>query len=145
MVSNYIGVEFFQKRIVDLCLRSGLTDFPSKHRDQLIILKSIANLFVDDKVYTEVQVNQIIKSWLSEVGIFSNWDFMMLRRRLIDEKFLTRNSDGSGYWLSRLDPSGVIFDPCIRGTDICEILAVGQKVIIDKKAHYLINEGFGKV
>lgn len=137
MVANYIGVEFFQKRIVDLCLRSGLTDFPSKHQDQLIILKSITNLFVDDKVYTEVQVNQIIKSWLSKVSIFSSWDFMMLRRGLIDEKFLTRNSDGSGYWLSLSDPSGVTFDPCIRETNICDILAEGQKVIIDRKAHYL--------
>lgn len=143
MVANYIGVELFQKRIVDLCLRSGLKDFPSKHQDQLIILKSIANLFVENKVYPEIQVNQIIKLWLSEVSYFSGWDFMMLRRRLIDEKFLTRNPDGSGYWLCPIDPSGIVFDPGIRATDIREILSVGQKIIVDRKAHYLkeIHQG----
>ena len=54
-----------------------------------MILKSIAISFDPNKVYTEMAVNDEIKSWLEKVNYFPSWDYMMLRRRLIDEGFLT--------------------------------------------------------
>jgi hypothetical protein len=139
MELNYINCENFKKRMVDLCLRSGLSDFPSKRRDQLVLLKSIAISFDPQKVYTEVAINDNIKLWLAKVDCFPNWDYLMLRRRLIDNKFLTRNPDGSGYWLCSSDPAEMTFDPTIAKLDICEVIDEGQKFIAQKKAEYLQN------
>jgi len=139
MEPNYITGKYFKKRLVDLCLRSGLTEFPSKHWDQLILLKSIANMFVSNKIYTEAEVNQSIKQWLADMSNFSSLDFdyMMLRRNLVDERLLTRNPDGSGYWLNPLGPAKVVFDPTITEIEVNEVLTEGQKLIVQKKADYL--------
>jgi hypothetical protein len=139
MEPNYITGKYFKKRLVDLCLRSGLTEFPSKHWDQLILLKSIANMFVSNKIYTEAEVNQSIKQWLADMSNFSSLDFdyMMLRRNLVDERLLARNPDGSGYWLNPLGPAKVVFDPTITEIEVNEVLTEGQKLIVQKKADYL--------
>ena len=137
MESNYINCEDFKKRMVDLCLRSGLSDFPTKRRDQLVILKSIAILFDPNKVYAEVAVNNEIKLWLENANYFPSWDYMMLRRRLVDDGFLTRNPDGSGYWICLSGPAELTFDPAITELDIRNVIDDGQQLIAQKKAEYL--------
>lgn len=139
MKSNDISSEYFKKRLGDLCLRSGLTDFPNKYQDQLILLKSIANMFTQDKDYTEKEVNEIIKNWQTGANIFINCDFMMLRRRLVDVKLLDRNPDGSCYWLNPSGPEGVAFDPAINQVKVNDVLSEGRRFIAQKKAQYLVE------
>jgi hypothetical protein len=141
METILITCETFKKRIADLCLKSGLTGFPTKRRDQMILLKSIAISFNENKTYTEAEVNQIIKGWLTRMSGFFDWDHFMLRRVLVDEGFLTRNQDGSCY---RLSPSGslasgVTFDPEINGLDVLEVISEAQQLIAQRKAEYLQN------
>ena len=135
MNSKYISYEYFKKRMVDLCLRSGITDFPEKRQDKQILLKSIVNGFDPDKVYSEVQVNEFIKSWLT-LSPFSDWDFMMLRRILVDEGFLSRNKDGSGYWLSNEAPVGIEFDSAIAQFKMDQFLSEQRQLIAQRKAAY---------
>jgi hypothetical protein len=137
MEKNYINCENFKKRIIELCLKSGLSDFPVKRRDQLVLLKSIAILFNPNHQYTEMEVNQRITSWLKDMERFFQWDFMMLRRRLVDEKFLTRKPDGSGYCLCPPGPAEVVFDPAIDGLDICQVIREGEESIARRKQEYL--------
>lgn len=139
MESNYISCDNFKKRLVDLFLRSGLANFPSKNRDQLVLLKSIAISFDLNKVYTEMEVNGKIILWLENISCFPDWDYLMLRRRLVDEKFLKRKLDGSGYWLCPSGPADVVFDPAIAELDVYEVIDEGQKIIAQKKADYLQN------
>jgi hypothetical protein len=139
MDSNYISCDNFKKKLVDLCLRSGLNDFPTKRRDQLVLLKSIAISFDPNRVYTEVAVNNEIKLWLEKINYFPSCDYMMLRRRLVDDGLLTRNPDGSGYWISPTGPVDLAFDPAITGLDVRDILDEGQKLIAQKKAAYLLK------
>lgn len=121
--------------MADLCLRSGITDFPEKRQDKQIILKSIANGFDPEKVYSEVQVNEFIKSWLI-MSSFSGWDFMLLRRNLVDEGFLSRNKDGSGYWLSNKEPAGIEFDSAIAQFKMDQFLFEEKQLIAQRKAAY---------
>jgi len=137
MERNYINCENFKKRMIELCLKSGLSDFPVKRRDQRILLKSIAILFNPKHQYTEAEVNQRIIGWLKDMERFFQWDFMMLRRRLVDEKFLTRKTDGSGYRLCPPDPAEIIFDPAIDELDICQVIREGEESIARKKEEYL--------
>jgi hypothetical protein len=137
MEQKEITCEEYKKRIVDLCLRSGLKEFPSKRRDQLIILKTIANYFDNIKEYTETEINDIIKEWLAWIRFFPGWDFVMLRRQLIDDGFLTRNPDGSRYWIRPEGPAEVAFDPAVADLDIVSVIDEGKQAIAGRKAAFM--------
>jgi hypothetical protein len=141
METSLITVEAFKKRLVDLCLRSGLTDFPVKRRDQLVLLKSIAIGFDATQSYSETEINAGIKDWLARMSRFPGWDHLTLRRRLVDEGLLSRTQDGSCYRMDPIGPAGVVFDPAIDGLDVFGALEEGQGLIARKKAEYLRQSG----
>jgi biotin operon repressor len=70
-----------------------LTHLPSKQKKLMIILCWLASLFEKDRLYSELEVNEILKE-VYEV------DFVSLRRDLIDFGFLRRERGGSKYWLA---------------------------------------------
>ncbi len=84
-----------ENRILDLYFpdgRSGkLKAFPRKEKVRLIILKELAQRFDRNIIYSEKQVNQILKPAFD--------DYVILRRYLIDYGFMDRNPDGSQYRL----------------------------------------------
>lgn len=53
----------------------------------------ITTLFDENKKYSEVEVNEILRPVYD--------DFVLLRRYLIDYKFLTREKDGSCYYVNK--------------------------------------------
>ncbi len=139
METSLITCETYQRRLRDLCLRSGLEEFPTKRRDQLILLKSIANGFAAGQVYSEQAVNEIIKSWRNGADCFRVWDHVTLRRRLVDESFLDRASDGSSYRVNSDGPRELAFEPGIEQVVLTAVLAEGQREIEQRKAAYLQN------
>jgi hypothetical protein len=140
MEAFLITAKFFKKRIVDLFLRSGLREFPTKRRDQLIILKSIILGWDEGRKYSEAEVNSHIRQWLTGVGLFPGWDHLMLRRSLVDEGFLTRTADGSCYQLDPNGPPEVVFQSEIATLDLLNIIATGKEEITRKKSAYLQKE-----
>lgn len=56
------------------------------------ILKYLSTKFEFDRIYKEKEVNAIINQWHS----FN--DYFLLRRGMIECKFLYRTRDGSKYW-----------------------------------------------
>jgi len=68
-----------------------VTVFPSKERKKYILLSFFISLFKIDEVYTEKQVNEIIKKVYP--------DFATIRRYLIDYHMLNRTNDGKKYWI----------------------------------------------
>lgn len=69
--------------------------FPSKEKRKYILLAMICHLFEKDKVYREKEISELLRP------VFD--DFVVLRRYLVDYKFLNREKDGSAYWLA-IDP-----------------------------------------
>lgn len=68
-----------------------LVRLPSKRGKTQVILRWLATLFESQRMYTEKEVNEIIKSVYAE-------DFVSLRRDLIDMGYLRREMGGGKYW-----------------------------------------------
>ena len=68
-----------------------LKQFPSKYSKQKIAIEYLAGKFESGRSYTEKEVNEII----NQNHTFSDWT--MLRRFLVDYKFLARTTDGKEY------------------------------------------------
>ena len=69
-----------------------LSTFPTREKRRLILLRQIATRFEPDRIYSEKEVNKILGAVYD--------DHVLLRRLLIDYKFLTRRPDGSEYRLT---------------------------------------------
>lgn len=79
----------YRKKVIDAFFEYGkLKSIPSQRKKERIVLEVIAESFEYDKTYTEREVNIIIADF--------NDDFCTIRRDMIAEKLLARNSDG--YW-----------------------------------------------
>jgi len=66
-----------------------ILNFPKKQKKKLIILNKIVNDFKKGKSYSEKEVNEILKERF--------FDFVTLRRYMIEYGFLRRNKDGTDY------------------------------------------------
>lgn len=75
-----------------------LKNFSMKEKYKLIIVKEISRRFEAGRIYTEKQVNQVLRE------IFE--DYAVLRRYLVEYGFLTRLPDGSQYWLTESSGAG---------------------------------------
>ncbi|MBW7457238.1 DUF2087 domain-containing protein [Paenibacillus sepulcri] len=74
-------------------LNGPLTGMPRKEKQRAALLRHISTIFQKDGTYSEAEVNDILRRFLSK-------DYATLRRQLIDYRFLSRESDGSAYWLT---------------------------------------------
>lgn len=63
---------------------------PAKQKAKLTVLRMIATQFDENKEYTEMEVNEILKA------IYD--DFVTIRRYMIEYGFLKRTNDGIRYW-----------------------------------------------
>jgi hypothetical protein len=112
----------FEERLVSLCLQSGVRGLPRKKRDRHIIFKSVTLTFDKTKEYTESSVNQMLQTWLSEVGRSLDLDHVRLRRHLVDAEFLGRSKDGSRYWVAVFSRNQVPFDSEVESIDVYSLV-----------------------
>jgi len=112
-----ITSEFFSKRLVALCLRSGLGGFPKDALDQRILQKSAALVIGSTGEYSQAEVDAKLRLWLSEVCPIQKMDHVTVRRWLVDSGFLTRQPDGSHYQVPA-DPAPGLFDPEVDQIDV---------------------------
>nr|WP_238402880.1 DUF2087 domain-containing protein [Paenibacillus mesophilus] len=69
----------------------GLSEFPRKEKRKRVILDHMMNRFEPERLYSEKEVNEIIKQ------VFE--DYVTIRRYLIEFGYLSRRDDGSEYWV----------------------------------------------
>ena len=69
-----------------------IKQLPSKREPRCKVLEYLAVKFSSDIDYTEKEVNAIIDHWHT----FS--DYFLLRREMVENKFLYRETDCSRYW-----------------------------------------------
>lgn len=70
-----------------------LTRIPLKKKKMMVVLRWLSTLFQPDTMYTEKEVNTIIRAIYAE-------DHVALRRGLIDMGYLRRERGGGQYWLA---------------------------------------------
>ncbi|RAP75138.1 DUF2087 domain-containing protein [Paenibacillus montanisoli] len=74
-------------------LSGPLTGLPRKEKRKAALLRHIAGSFKKGRKYKEPEVNDVLKRFMAD-------EYVTLRRYLVDYGFLSRESDGSSYWLS---------------------------------------------
>ncbi|WP_432409185.1 DUF2087 domain-containing protein [Wukongibacter sp. M2B1] len=74
-----------------------ISQVPVPTRTKIPILNYLASKFEEDRIYNEKEVNEIINRW------HTFGDYFILRRLLIDYKFLKRTRNGEKYWVAKED------------------------------------------
>lgn len=128
----------FTERLVDLCVKSGLRGAPRKTRDRHILLKGVSLTLNLKSEYTEEEVNEKLRSWLTDVGgTLRRFGHVRLRRLLIDEEYLGRSKDGSRYWVALGSRNHPIFEPDVKDVDVLEEIRLGRKEAEHRKRMFL--------
>lgn len=89
--------ELFEKINISVFLdnKGKIKQIPVPNKKKIAVLTHLAEKFDKDIVYNEKQINSIINDWHT----FN--DYFLLRRLLVDYKFLDRTRDGSKYWINK--------------------------------------------
>lgn len=131
-----ITVDDFKKRLIDLCLRSGLAGFPKRQRDQHILFKSVTLIMKNYLNLTEKEVNDKLEYWLKNICEIKYFDYITLRRWLVDTGYLNRTKDGASYQVSKSEAQEYLFDDKIDQINIIEVLEKGREEIARRKRQY---------
>jgi hypothetical protein len=132
-----INKAYFTKRLGDLCLKSGLPEFPKNDRDQQILLKSAMLMVGQSGSFSEKEVNAILQNWISSVCQIKTLDYVTLRRYLVDAGYLTRSKDGSSYEVVQPGPGADLFETDIDQLDPVEVIAAAREEIARRKREYM--------
>jgi hypothetical protein len=83
---------------------------PRRRADRWILLAAAARALPTGEL-AERALNQHLKAWLSDAGPRVVLDHVSLRRALVDEGFVERDSAGARYRVSRAHERRVVFEP----------------------------------
>jgi hypothetical protein len=128
---------YFSKRLAELCLKSGLSDFPKDEIDQHILLKSAVLMIGPAENLTEKEINARLEAWIDEVSHIKYIDRAALRRRLVDTGYLRRSTDGSLYQVPQPGPRPGLFEADIDQLDIPQVIADAREETARRKREYL--------
>ncbi len=110
-----------------------LKTFDMKQKSKLVVLRQIIKHFKHSQIYTEKQVNEILKT------IYP--DFATIRRYLIEYGFMNRKSDCSQYWLNE-EPSASTDKASISSANVMEDKEMNhRKELIQKYKEIKIEAG----
>ena len=129
--------EQFTKRLVNLCLRSGLGGMPKDEIDQHILLKSAILLAGGTGTFTEKEISEKLEVWLNLVCVIKNFDRVTLRRWLIDTGYLTRNNNGTGYQVANPAPRPELFDAAVDQVDPLEVIRAAREEMERRKLAFI--------
>ena len=89
-----INIEAKKKIITPFLDDDGkITRVPAPNKTKIPVLEYLAGKFEQQQILNEKEVNEIINNW------HTFGDHYILRRLLIDYKFLDRTPNGAKYWL----------------------------------------------
>ena len=94
-----IDMDAYDRKVVENYTfpEGRLKTIPSQRKKREAILRHILKAFDPDVVYTEKQVNEILKQF--------HEDTATLRRELIGYRMMSRKAGGSAYWVRQTDDS----------------------------------------
>jgi hypothetical protein len=102
---------------------------------QMLLLSTVLNLG-SGTTYSESQINEELRRWISRFGTNLTIDHVTLRRYLVDETILQRDQFGSSYSLSSRF-AFFTFDASIRDLDLDKLVAQFQEDRAARKSAYL--------
>lgn len=125
----------FRERFIALYF-SG-QDLPKKPLDRQIVLISAILGFERQRKYSEGALNDELQKWAILFGRRYNLDHVTLRRYLVDERYLVRDTSGSAYELGALEQLPYTFDPTLAALDLDALINEAKAAREEKKRQYL--------
>jgi hypothetical protein len=112
-------------------------DWPKKPLDRQIVLISAILGLAPRQSYSEKEINAELQKWVLQFGRRYGADHVTLRRYLIDEKYLIRDSTGGAYELGTLEPLPYTFDTTLFQLDLVQLIEAATAARELKKQQYL--------
>ncbi len=88
-----LDIEKVKKAYLNSEFPLEIRQIPKKNHLKEILFFLISQIFSDNVIYSEKEVNEIL------IPLYP--DYCMIRRYLIDFNFLKRSLDGREYWLNK--------------------------------------------
>ncbi len=124
----------FRDRFVALYF-SG-QDLPKKPLDRQIVFISALLKLESGRTYSESELNAELQRWVLAFGRRYSLDHVTLRRYLIDERYLIRDSAGGAYQLADLTSAPTTFDGTLFNLDLDALIAEAKVARELKKQQY---------
>ena len=132
-----ISSDEFASRLGQLCVRSRLTGVAKRYRDQHILLKSVVLTLGVAESYSEPHMNDRLIFWLTDIAPSLDLDHAFLRRWLVSEGYLERDSHGRSYRIGSSGGTKGLFEPGVEDIDVYEAIGIAIKEVQEKKRQYL--------
>lgn len=130
-----ISVDEFTRCLEALYLSQGGSGLPRRRLDRDILLGSIVLSLATDRTYTEPEVNQALRAWSLGIGQTIDLDYVSLRRYLVDDGYLVRDSAGTTYRVG-MEVIAERFEPVIAALDPVALIAAAQERRQQRKRRY---------
>jgi hypothetical protein len=112
-------------------------DLPKKPLDRQIVLISAILGLEPARSYSEKELNGDLQKWVLLFGRRYNLDHVTLRRYLIDERYIVRDSAGSAYQLAARETPPYTFDATLQHLDLAALISEAKAARELKKQQYL--------
>ena len=129
-----IEVSEFKDRFTALIM--GGLGFPRRELDRHILFVSAALGLEPGRAYTEGELNDQLRAWTVPFGEAVQLDHVTLRRHLVDEGYLQRDSAGASYELTTTGWPYTV-DASIRTLDLEALVSEGRQARALRKQQYL--------
>jgi hypothetical protein len=136
---DHIADTQFRERFTALYF-SG-QDLPRKPLDRQIVLISAILGLEQGRSFSEHELNGELQKWVIQFGRRYNVDHVTLRRYLIDEGYLARDSAGTAYQLAAREALPTTFDASLQGLDLVALIDEAKAARELKKQQYLKKTG----
>jgi len=133
MSEPIISVEEFEKRLAAICLNGSGASFPRKSRDRQILYCSIIQTLDRARKYSEPELNDALQEWLLHIGTCLDMDHVTLRRYLIDERYLSRDANGTAYQINAARIDSIEFEPSIAAIDPVTVIQTAKDRMAERK------------
>ena len=121
-------------RLVD-----GSQTMPKKPIERRMLLISTITEMDSTKNYSEAEINKVLENWIERFGADLPIDHVTLRRYLVDEAIVHRDSFGSTYALSDAQPF-FTYETSIRSVDLDALLSKARLDRESRKRAFLQKE-----
>ena len=119
----------------------GGQDLPKKPLDRQIVLLSAILGLEHGRSYSENELNGELQKWVIQFGKRYGLDHVTLRRYLIDERYLARDSAGTAYQLAAPEALPNTYDPSLEKIDLVALIDEAKAARELKKQQYLKKAG----
>jgi len=133
MPQDCITAGEFEERIAALCLSGAGAAFPRRQRDRHILCRSMVQMLDARENYSEADLNDALRRWLSEIGTTFEMDHVTLRRYLVDEGYVLRDADGSRYRVNLKGKGLVEFDKEVSRIDSLMVILAAKARVAERK------------